>query len=66
MVGVLREADDQVWFSPEYGARIEKEEGAKYPWAYKLIEPENVRVIFNTKADYAKWYEERTEEPLPW
>ena len=66
MVGELREADDQVWFCPEYFSGKEKEEGAKYPWAKMLAQPENERIIFDTKAEFATWYKSRTGDDLPW
>jgi hypothetical protein len=63
-----RPTNDQVWYSPEFYLKREKEpKTAPYPWAYELDSVEGRRVTHKTRAAYIKWYRARTDgEDPPW
>jgi hypothetical protein len=65
MDGERRSTSEQVWRSPEYYYKVEKEKGAPYPWLYELIEPDKVRMVFKTMAEYKDWYKARTGDDWP-
>jgi hypothetical protein len=63
-----RPTNDQVWYSPEFYFKTEKQpKTAPYPWAYELDSVEGRRVTHKTRAAYIKWYRSRTDgDDPPW
>ena len=66
MDGPMRATNDQVWYSPEFYLKIEKQpKTAPYPWAYERDEVEGRRVTHKTRAGYVVWYKGRTDGAYP-
>lgn len=62
MDGAKRATKDQVWRSPEFYSNVEVASSSTYPWVYFKDDVSGTRIQFETKAEYAEWYKERTGE----